>query len=167
MNPWHHQISDPCCIIWVFRFGTYTWSTTMFIELHLSCKVMISTHQWIPEIWSSKSDQKLIKNNHFYLNFSWKISTDKTAIHRIECSISWGMKWTIQNPKIQKRTSSKFIFSFCVMYNIICQKYNFFGWQKCVIRFLCFLKIVFFCFSSQKLSVKKLLFEIHMIYQIK
>ena len=102
--------------------------------------------------------QNLIKNWSkiiiFYLNFSWKISTDKTAIHRIECSVSWGMKWTIQNPKIQKRTSSKFIFSFCVIYNIIWQKHNLFGWQKCVIRFLCFLKIVFFCFSSQKLSVK-------------
>ena len=92
----------------------------------------------------------------FYLNFSWKISTDKTAIHRIECSISWGMKWTIQNPKIHKRTSSKFIFSFCVMYNIIWQKHNFIGWQKCVILFLCFLKIVIFVLFISKIVSQKI-----------
>ena len=133
----------------------------------LNCIYLVKLRYQLINEFQRYDHQNLIKNNHFYLNFSWKISTDKTAIHRIECSISWGMKWTIQNPKIQKRTSSKFIFSFCVMYNIIYQKHNFFGWQKCVIRFLCFLKIVFLCFSSQKLSVKKLLFEIHMIYQIK
>ena len=115
--------------------------------------------------------QNLIKNRSkiiiFYLNFSWKISTDKTAIHPIECSVSWGMKWTIQNPKIQKRTSSKFIFSFCVMYNIIWQKHNFFGWQKCVIHFLGFLKIVIFVFFISKIVSQKLLFEMHMICWIK
>ena len=102
--------------------------------------------------------QNLIKNRSkiiiFYLNFSWKISTDKTAIHRIESSISWGMKWIIQNPKIQKRTSSKFIFSFCVMYNIISQKHNFLVDKNVLFAFCVFWKLWFLCFSSQNCQSK-------------
>ena len=115
--------------------------------------------------------QNLFKNWSKIIIFIWTFLEKSRRIKPpfIESNVRFHEEWNEQSKTLKFKNelhrNSFSLFVLCI--TLFVKNTIFFGWQNVLFAVCVFWKLWFLCFSSQKLSVNKMLYEIHMIYWIK